>query len=59
MNVYECVCVVHRLPSIAVPRGKDSKELPVGLQVIGAVDYQGAGGCGSALLRCARVLGRV
>ena len=47
------------LPSIAVPRGKDSKELPVGLQVIGAVDYQGAGGCGSALLRCARVLGRV
>ena len=46
------------LPSIAVPRGKDSKELPVGLQIIGDVDYHGAGGCGSALLRCARVLGR-
>jgi aspartyl-tRNA(Asn)/glutamyl-tRNA(Gln) amidotransferase subunit A len=46
------------LPSIAVPRGKDAKELPVGLQIIGDVDYHGAGGCGSALLRCARVLGR-
>jgi aspartyl-tRNA(Asn)/glutamyl-tRNA(Gln) amidotransferase subunit A len=46
------------LPSISVPRGSDSLNLPVGIQVIGSIDYHGPGGCSRELFRCAHVLGR-